>query len=84
MVLAGIWRADHKQTKEEKNMVKIMNECCNCATPGYPCRGKACERQHVKHLICNRCGMDVEELYVIDGQEICLDCLPHVVETIVL
>lgn len=65
-------------------MVKIMNECCNCATSGYPCHGESCAFQHVKHLICDRCKADVEELYAIDGQEICLDCLPHVVRTITL
>lgn len=51
------------------------DECCSCATPGYPCLGDLCPKRHAKHLYCDRCGDDVEELYEFECQQICTSCL---------
>ena len=56
-------------------MIKFENECCDCAVPGYPCMGSACPNRKVPHLLCDRWGDDVEELYDYDGEELCKECL---------
>ena len=56
-------------------MIKYENECCDCAVPGYPCMGDTCPNINVKHLYCDKCSEDCEELYVFDGEELCRDCL---------
>ena len=56
-------------------MVKYENECCDCAVPAYPCMGDTCPNRNVKHLYCDKCGEDCEELYVFDGEELCEECL---------
>ena len=56
-------------------MIKYENECCGCATESYPCMGSACPNRKVPHFYCDKCGEDVEELYKIDGEELCEDCL---------
>lgn len=55
-------------------MKKIENECCNCATESYPCRGNSCELRHVERFYCGECG-DETKLYDFDGQELCEDCI---------
>ena len=44
-------------------MIKYENECCDCATESYPCLGSACPNRNVKHLYCDECDDDCEELY---------------------
>lgn len=56
-------------------MIKYENECCCCATESYPCMGSACPNINVPHLYCDRCGDDCEELYDLDGEELCKECL---------
>ena len=56
-------------------MVKIINECCNCATPGYPCRGDACPLTRVEVHYCDKCGDELDEIYDVDGEEFCEYCL---------
>jgi hypothetical protein len=34
----------------------LVDECCNCASGGYPCRGELCPLRHVPHLYCDDCG----------------------------
>ena len=29
-------------------MVRIENHCCDCAVPGYPCRGSSCPLRRVE------------------------------------
>ena len=52
-------------------MVKIINECCNCATPGYPCRGDACPLTRVEVHYCDVCGGELDDIYDVDGEELC-------------
>lgn len=60
-------------------MKKIINECCNCAVPGHPCRGSRCPRLNVVRYFCEECKEEihVEEdgLYESEGKEICIECL---------
>lgn len=53
-------------------MVKYENECVGCEC-GCSCIG--CSLKSVKHLYCDKCGNDVEDLYDLNGKEVCEDCL---------
>jgi hypothetical protein len=56
-------------------MVRIENHCCDCATPGYPCRGSACPLRRVEVHYCDRCDEQIEDGIVNeDGLELCLTC----------
>ena len=56
-------------------MLKIENHCCECETPGYPCLGKSCPNRNVEVYYCDRCGERLEDIYDVDGEELCEDCL---------
>lgn len=56
-------------------MIKYEDDCCGCATESYPCMGSNCPNRNVKHLYCDRCGDDVEELYLYGHDELCEECL---------
>ena len=64
-----------------KEMVKYENECVGCP-PEMGCIGSACPNRNVKYLYCDKCGDDAEKLYVVDGKEICEDCLHKMFDTI--
>lgn len=55
-------------------MRKIANECCNCATPGYPCLGSSCPRRRVERFYCDKCGFEAT-LREYEGKELCVECL---------
>lgn len=55
-------------------MIKFENDCCDCATESYPCRGSDCPMRHVKHLYCDKCHEDVDNLYEVDGLWLCEAC----------
>ncbi len=59
-------------------MTVIENRCCNCAVPGYPCRGASCPNLHVPVHYCDNedCGRELTEDEICDsGLEFCTDCL---------
>jgi hypothetical protein len=56
-------------------MVRIENHCCDCATPGYPCRGEHCNLTKVEVNYCDHCDEEMDEIYDVDGEELCEDCL---------
>lgn len=56
-------------------MIKLENHCCDCATPGYPCRGSACPLSQVEVHYCDNCGDELEDIYEVDGEELCEYCL---------
>ena len=57
-------------------MVKIENHCCDCAVPGYPCRGDLCPLRKARVHYCDKCGAEIDDdIYDVDGQEHCEDCL---------
>lgn len=53
-------------------MKTITNECCDCATGGYPCRGNFCPRRHTERWYCDKCGEEVNEYDLENG--LCEDC----------
>lgn len=60
-------------------MKRIENHCCDCAVPGYPCLGNACPNRNVEVHYCDKCDpkcdYPLEEIYEVDGEELCEDCL---------
>ena len=55
-------------------MIKYEDECV-CCPPEMGCLGDTCPNINVKHLYCDKCKADCEELYDYDGEELCEDCL---------
>lgn len=56
-------------------MIRVENDCCDCAVPAYPCLGDSCPLRHQKHYYCDSCGDEVDKLYYgISGKELCTDC----------
>jgi len=43
--------------------------------PGYPCRGSSCPNRDVPVYYCDKCGEELEEVYEVDGEELCEECL---------
>ena len=56
-------------------MKRIENHCCDCAVPGYPCRGDACPLRRVEVYYCDKCGCELEEVYEVDDEVFCEECL---------
>lgn len=56
-------------------MIRIENHCIGCAVPSYPCRGSACPNRNVEVHYCDRCEAEMEEVYFVDGEELCEECL---------
>ena len=55
-------------------MIKYEKECVGCP-PEMGCMGDACKYRNVPHLYFDNCGEDCEELYVVDDEELCEECL---------
>ena len=60
-------------------MTRLENHCCDCAVPGYPCRGDACPLTHVAVSYCDKCDPNcnhpLDEIYDVDDEELCKECL---------
>lgn len=56
-------------------MIQIENHCIGCAVPSYPCMGKYCPRRNVEVHYCDRCEEELEEIFLVDGEELCEECL---------
>ena len=56
-------------------VVKEENECRECAAPAYPCMGDSCKFRHVKHYYGDECGSDEDTLYILDDEELCIECV---------
>ena len=56
-------------------MVKFQNDCCDCATAGYPCLGELCDLRHVPHFWCDVCPDEADELYRVGDLWMCFSCL---------
>lgn len=56
-------------------MKVIENHCCDCAVPAYPCRGDLCPLTRVEVHYCDKCDCELEDIYDVDGEELCEDCL---------
>lgn len=53
-------------------MKKKISNCVDC---GLPCLHEACPHYSVTVLICDGCGDEVDELYDVDGEQLCESCL---------
>ena len=60
-------------------MIKIESDCVDC---GLPCRYEACP--HYKYVIyeCDCCGEQEDNLYLFDGQELCIYCVEDKLERV--
>ena len=56
-------------------MVRYENQCCDCATEGYPCLGSACSRRNTAVHYCDRCSEELNEIYDVESEELCEECL---------
>lgn len=63
-------------------MVKVENDCCGCAVPGYPCLGESCELRHIEHYYCDMCGEETDILYDFDDELLCRECAYEAFDTI--
>lgn len=54
----------------------LENECVGCP-PNMGCLGDSCPKRKVAHYYCDKCDADVdpEDLYEVDGVDLCVDCL---------
>ncbi len=54
----------------------IEDECVGCP-PEMGCLGSSCPNKSVKRYYCDECEQEFEpeDLYVVDGEELCHDCL---------
>ena len=52
------------------------NRCCDCATDGYPCRGRSCPNRNVVVYYCDHCKDEIDgDIYEVDGMHFCEECL---------
>jgi hypothetical protein len=52
-------------------MVKYENQCVGCET----CIGSSCKYLRVPVHYCDKCKWELDEVFDVDGQELCEDCL---------
>lgn len=52
-------------------MIKYENHCCDCAVPGYPCRGNSCPNMNVPIAYCDICSNNTKAQYEIDEEHYC-------------
>jgi len=57
-----------------------QNQCCHCATDGYPCVGERCANRRVIVYTCDMCKQVLDTLYDSEFGEVCEDCL--IIETL--
>ena len=62
-------------------MIEYRNNWVGCP-PETGCLGNDCPNVNVKYCVCDMCHDDVETLYVLDCEELCLDCLCEVLPKI--
>lgn len=55
-------------------MTVYENNCCDCATIGYPCLGNSCPLRNVPRYLCDGCGVE-DTLYRYNGEVLCMDCI---------
>lgn len=58
-------------------MIKYENQCCNCATDGYPCAGSLCSLREVPVYYCDHCNQEIpnDEIYEVYGEHFHEDCM---------
>lgn len=61
-------------------MVETRDECVEC---GKLCID-SCPYKSIRHLRCDKCGNEVDTLYVFEGEELCADCVLDYLEKVEL
>ena len=57
-------------------MKKEVDLCVDCTAVGLHCRGEACDYfKPVTVIVCAKCGEELDDVYDVDGEELCEDCL---------
>ena len=56
-------------------MIRVENHCCDCATDGYPCRGRSCPNRAVEVYYCDKCKDEIAEVYEVAEMHFCEECL---------
>lgn len=57
-------------------MIKYENLCVDCVSQGMHCKGAACpNNKPVPVHCCDKCGDVLDDVYEVDGEELCEDCL---------
>lgn len=56
-------------------MITYEDLCVNCTSMGLSCQGNFCPNRNVRTLICDSCGKAFDELYKLDGEELCAECV---------
>ena len=64
-------------------MIKYEDECVGCP-PEMGCMGNGCPNRNVKHLYCDKCDADCEEVFIWEGWHLCEDCLKKQFDKITL
>ena len=64
-------------------MIKYEDECIGCP-PEMGCMGNSCPNRNVKHLYCDECDADCEEVFIWEGWHLCEDCLKKQFDKITL
>lgn len=62
-------------------MLRYEDDCCDCATPAYPCIGEMCPRRRAPHYHCDKCDSEAT-LYEYNGHEYCADCIIESLEVV--
>ena len=60
-------------------MTRFENQCVDC---GLPCLGSSCPNRNVRVLYCDNCEGETDKLYVLNGDELCEECLLEGLEVI--
>lgn len=64
---------------------EIEDGCVGCP-PEMGCLGSSCPNKNIRvySYFCDKCGdeFDAEELYVVDGDDICAECLLNEYQTV--
>ena len=55
-------------------MTVTENRCVDC---GLPCKGASCPNRRIRVCYCDECDEEIpyNQIYDVDGQELCEDCL---------
>lgn len=56
--------------------IVFEDECVGCP-PEMGCLGSVCPNKNVAHYYCDKCDEEVppDELYEVDGEDLCAECL---------
>lgn len=59
-------------------MIIEIDDCRGCD----PCIGCGRKYRKYKRMVCDICGKEIDEAYLVNGDHVCEDCLPDMFEKI--